>query len=40
MVWAFVGGLCVGFPVGCYLREQGYATRLRNAAKALSPSKD
>ena len=31
MVWAFVVGLCAGLPAGCYLREQGYGKKLRNA---------
>ena len=37
MVWAFCTGLVIGFPVGCYLREKGYATRLRNAYVAVAP---
>ena len=38
MVWAFVTGMVMGFPVGCYMREQGYSTKLKNAMNALSPT--
>ena len=37
MVWAFVTGMVMGFPVGCYFREQGYSTKLKNALTALRP---
>ena len=40
MVWAFVAGTLIGFPVGCYLREQGYTKRMRNAFHALQPDSD
>ena len=40
MVWAFVVGLCAGLPAGCYLREHGYTTKLRNAYGALTPGQD
>ena len=38
MVWAFVTGLCFGLPAGCYLREKGYSTKLRNAYTAMNPT--
>ena len=40
MVWAFVAGICAGLPAGCYLREHGYADKLRNAYGALQPGRD
>ena len=40
MVWAFVGGICVGFPVGCYLREKGYSAKLRGAYQIMTPNKE
>ena len=38
MVWAFVTGLCFGLPAGVYLREKGYATKMRNAYQAMNPN--
>ena len=38
MVWAFVTGIVMGFPVGCYMREQGYSEKLSNAIHALRPN--
>ena len=40
MVWAFFAGLCVGLPAGCYLREQGYTSKFRNAYRALTPNSE
>ena len=37
MVWAFVGGMLMGFPVGCYFREHGYSSKLKNAIRELRP---
>ena len=37
MVWAFCVGLVVGLPAGCYLREKGYAKRMRHAYHAMLP---
>ena len=37
MVWAFVTGICFGLPAGCYLRENGYANKLKMAYGALQP---
>jgi hypothetical protein len=31
MVYAFFTGLFIGLPVGCYLREAGYAKKFKNA---------
>ncbi len=31
MVYAFFVGMFVGLPVGCYMREAGYAQKVRNA---------
>ena len=40
MVWTFCAGMIMGFPVGCYLREQGYLRKMRNAYSALRPEAD
>ena len=37
MVLAFVVGLVVGLPVGCYLREMGYAGKVKKAYQVFSP---
>lgn len=40
MVRFFAAGLFVGFPLGCYLREQGYHKRIQAAYKVLKPGDD
>ena len=37
MVYAFFAGLFVGLPVGCYLRERGYANKLNDAFRVFYP---
>ena len=37
MVWSFVAGTLIGFPIGCYLRENGYTKKMRKAYYALQP---
>ena len=37
MVYAFFVGLTVGLPVGCYLREVGYAQKFKNAYNVFVP---
>jgi hypothetical protein len=40
MVYAFFVGMTVGLPVGCYLREAGYASKFKNAYSALVKQDD
>ena len=40
MVYAFFIGLFVGLPIGCYLREVGYASKIQRAYQVLSPPQD
>lgn len=40
MVYAFFVGLTLGLPLGCYLREQGYASKLKNAYHVFVPPPD
>lgn len=40
MVLAFAIGLFVGLPVGCYLREVGYARKFQEAYNVFSPPTD
>ena len=37
MVYAFMIGMFVGLPVGCYLREAGYARKFQNAYDIFFP---
>lgn len=37
MVYAFFVGLTIGLPVGCYLREAGYAQKIKNAYNVFVP---
>ena len=37
MVYAFMFGLFVGLPLGCYLREAGYARKFQNAYNIFFP---
>ena len=37
MVYAFFVGLTVGLPVGCYMREVGYAQKIKNAYNVFVP---
>lgn len=38
MVLAFCVGLFVGLPVGCYLREVGYARKFKAAYEVFVPT--
>ena len=40
MVYAFFVGLTVGLPVGCYLREVGYAKKLKDAYYIFAAAPD
>ncbi len=40
MVRFFMAGLCTGFPIGCYLREQGYHKKIAEAYKVLRPGSE
>merc|ERR1712086_356156 len=40
MVWAFVAGISIGLPVGCYFREQGYSKKMKSAWRELNPIED
>jgi hypothetical protein len=40
MVWAFAVGLFVGLPIGCYLRERGYAQKIIRAYDIMNPKGD
>ena len=37
MVYAFFVGLTIGLPVGCYMREAGYAQKIKNAYNVFVP---
>jgi hypothetical protein len=37
MVYAFGLGLFLGLPLGCYLREVGYANKIRSAYEVFVP---
>ena len=37
MVYAFFVGLTVGLPLGCYMREAGYASKLKSAYNVFVP---
>ena len=37
MVWAFVVGMFVGLPMGCYLREVGYSRKAKDAWAVFFP---
>jgi hypothetical protein len=37
MVYAFLVGLTLGLPIGCYLREAGYAHKILNAYNIFVP---
>ena len=37
MVYAFMTGMFIGLPLGCYLREVGVANKLRNAYEVFVP---
>lgn len=37
MVYAFFVGMALGLPLGCYLREVGYAQKLKNAYGIFVP---
>jgi hypothetical protein len=38
MVYAFMFGLFLGLPVGCYLREAGYANKFQTAYNLFFPN--
>ncbi len=38
MVYSFFVGLTIGLPVGCYLREVGYANKIKDAYHVLVPA--
>ena len=40
MVYAFFVGMVVGLPVGCYIREKGYASKMHQAYNLFSPAND
>ena len=40
MVYLFVGGMLVGLPAGCYLRERNYHLRFVKAYQQLVPPSD
>jgi hypothetical protein len=40
MVYAFFVGLTVGLPLGCYMREAGYANKLKSAYNVFVPPTD
>lgn len=37
MVYAFFGGMFVGLPIGCYLREKGYHSKAIKAYEIFNP---
>lgn len=37
MVYAFVFGIFLGLPIGCYLREAGYAKKFQTAYSVFFP---
>ncbi|CDW81037.1 UNKNOWN [Stylonychia lemnae] len=37
MVYSFFVGMFVGLPIGCYLREVGYANKFKSAYKIFFP---
>lgn len=37
-MYAFVTGMFIGLPIGCYLREVGVARKLRNAFEVFIPA--
>jgi|LauGreDrversion4_2_1035121.scaffolds.fasta_scaffold1152287_1 hypothetical protein len=37
MVYAFFVGLTLGLPLGCYMREAGYAHKIRSAYNVFVP---
>ena len=37
MVYAFFVGVTIGLPLGCYLREVGYARKIKNAYNIFVP---
>ena len=40
MVYSFTLGLLVGLPLGCYIRERGYHSRVVRAYSELRAPKD
>ncbi len=40
MVYAFLVGMTVGLPLGCYLREAGYASKIQSAYNIFVPPQD
>lgn len=40
MVYAFFVGLTVGLPMGCYLREVGYAKKFKDAYYIFAAAPD
>jgi hypothetical protein len=38
MVYAFVTGMFLGLPLGCYLREVGVANKIRTAYEVFVPA--
>lgn len=40
MVYAFCVGMFIGLPVGCYLREVGYAHKFQSAYSIFFPDTD
>jgi len=38
MVSAFIVGLTFGLPLGCYMREVGYAKKLQDAYRVFVPA--
>ena len=40
MVYAFGVGLFIGLPIGCYLREKGYAHKIRQAYDIFNTKRD
>ena len=37
MVYAFFVGLTIGLPLGCYMREAGYAHKIKSAYNVFVP---
>lgn len=37
MVYAFFVGLTIGLPLGCYMREAGYAQKVKSAYNVFVP---
>lgn len=40
MVYSFMFGLFIGLPIGCYLRETGYARKFNTAYNIFFPDKN